>query len=152
MAPSLEENTVFNEGERKQELPAASRKASLFSFASFPLFMGGRREAGPIHPCSTASLGLIRGAPRPSQTSQTKDLHADSNPRAQSLLDSPALGYLPVPTLRWSGAGLVCRGTETPSPTTRTPGATHPAIQCHSLAIQEKPRHGRCVILTWHQV
>lgn len=31
MAPSLEENMVFNEGERKQELPAGSRKASLFS-------------------------------------------------------------------------------------------------------------------------
>ena len=67
MGPSLEENTVFNEGGRKQELPAASRKVCLFSFASFPLFMG-MKEAGPIHPHSIPSLGLMRGAPRPPQT------------------------------------------------------------------------------------
>lgn len=59
MAPSLEENIAFNEGGRKEELPAVPRKASLFSFASFPLLMG-MREAGPIHPCSTP----IPGSPR----------------------------------------------------------------------------------------
>lgn len=66
MAPSLEENTVFNEGERKLELPAASRNLSLFSFASFPLFTG-MRDTGPIHPHCSPSLGLMRDAPRPLQ-------------------------------------------------------------------------------------
>lgn len=151
MGPSLEENTVFNEGGRKQELPAAFRKVFLFSFASFPLFMG-MMEAGPIHPHSIPSLGLMRGAPRPPQTK----ISPQTATHKHSPCWTPQLwGYLLLPTLRCSAAGLVC-GHAVPryshTLTTCTPGAIHTAVQCQSFVIKEKPRHWRYVIHTWHHV
>lgn len=139
MAPSLEENTVFNEGERKQELPAASRKLSLFSFASFPLFTG-MREAGPIHPHSSPSLGLMSNAPRPPQMKIS--LHGPTSTVPAGL---PSFGITP------GGQRLLAMGVDMgyqdlpplqshPHP----PGALHQKFS----AIKEKLRHRGCVTHT----
>lgn len=130
MAPSLEENTVFNEGERKLELPAASRNLSLFSFASFPLFTG-MRDTGPIHPRCSPSLSLMRDAPRPSQAKMS----LQTGTQMHSSHQTPQL-WDNSPCPHSGGLRLLAMATDMgyqnlPRCSPTPPRSSTPEIQCH---------------------
>lgn len=124
MAPSLEENTVFNEGERKEELPAVSTKPSLFSFASFSL-LTGMREAGPTHPCSISSLGLVGDTPRPPRSLHRQQPMVSTNPDGLPDIEIPPHDHTQLVTgwsCLWAWSTEVCHT----QPRCCTPGNSMP--------------------------